>query len=196
MKQGLCKLCYQLRALCNSHAIPDATFKHVFRQGSGKAVVALDDAKTPIRYSSDSWDVAMLCSDCEGKLNTQYDSYGIAIFHGSLGQMKEMKDGISFKGIDRQRLRMFFLSILWRSSVSWHESYGNIDLPTELESQLRDALATDTKLPASVLNVAVYKLKDSSPPNGFSDEHIRSLVVAPFARKFTLIKVFHTMASV
>ncbi len=111
MKQGLCKLCYQLRALCNSHAIPDATFKHVFRQGSGKAVVALDDAKTPIRYSSDSWDVAMLCSDCEGKLNTQYDSYGIAIFHGSLGQMKEMKDGISFKGIDRQRLRMFFLSI-------------------------------------------------------------------------------------
>ena len=99
--------------------------------------------------------------------------------------MKELKDGISFKGIDRQRLRMFFLSILWRSSVSWHESYGNIDLPTELESQLRDALATDTKLPASVLNVAVYKLKDSSPPNGFSDEHIRSLVVAPFARKFT-----------
>ena len=188
MINGHCKLCHQFRPLCDSHALPDSAFKYIFRNSEGKAIVVIDDEKTPAQYSSDSWDVPLLCVECEGKLNEQYDSYGIAVFRGQVGVSTRLADGIHFSGIDRQRLRMFFLSILWRISISPHESYGNIDLPVEWEDALHNALEHDKKLPSSVFTVAVYRLKDSSPTKGFTNETLRSFITAPFARQFSGFK--------
>lgn len=184
MHQGFCKLCGNFSALCNSHALPDSAFKYIFRNADGKAVVSVDDLRTPIQYSSDSWDVPMLCMPCERKLNEQFDSYGIGVFRGQVGSSARMQDGVRFTGIDRSRLRHFFLSILWRVSISSHESYANIDLPQRWEDQLHRALKSGTSLPRSQFAVGVYKLKDSTPAGGFTNEHLRSFIVAPFGRKY------------
>jgi hypothetical protein len=143
-----------------------------------------DDACTPNRYSSDSWGTPLLCSACEADLNLKYDSYGISVFRAKLVRFHRGDAGVTISGIDRQRLRMFFLSILWRISVSTHKSYSNIDLPEVWEEEIRCAILSGNKLSSLRFHVAVYKLNDSTGFNGFSNENMRGMVVAPFAREF------------
>lgn len=181
MDLGQCKLCRQFRPLCNSHAIPDSAFKYLFRNSDGKGIVSVDDLKTPLQYSSDSWDVPLLCLECESDLNKKYDSYGISLFRGHTGSSERLTHGVRFTPIDRRRLRMFFLSVLWRMAVSPHESYGNIELPARYEDALHNALTSDQPPRSSTFNVGVYRLTDSTL-NGFTMEHLRSLIVAPFGR--------------
>lgn len=184
MIQAHCKLCGEYKELCDSHAVPNSAFRYILRNSSGKAIVAVDDAATPIHYSADSWDAPLLCQICEDKLNLEYDSYGIAVFRGHAGKTSQTNAGVSFSGIDRQRLRMFFLSVLWRVSISPHQAYRNIDLPYILEDELHLALKHSTVVNNSKFHVGVYRLKDSTNPGGFSQKDLRSLVAAPFARKF------------
>lgn len=184
MRNGICKLCLMQRELCDSHALPDSAFKYIFRQSQGKAIVLTDDSKTPIDYSSDSWSQYLLCYDCEQKLGRNFDEYGIKVFRGEKGKARKGDTGITFSEVDKQRLRMFFLSLLWRISVSTHDAYRNIDLPYALEEELRDALMSEKKIRGSLFTVAIYRLLDSTKTGGFSHESMREFIIAPFGRRY------------
>lgn len=184
MKSGICKLCLNQRELCDSHALPNSAFKYIFRQSKGKAVVLTDDNQTPIKTSSDSWSDYLLCLDCEKNLNDDFDQYGIAVFRGEKGEVKIIDNGVSFSNVDKQRLRMFFLSLLWRISISPHDSYRNIDLPYALEEELRDALAEGKKIRGALCTVAIYRLRDTKKTSGFSHDGLREIIASPFARKY------------
>lgn len=184
MKQGICKLCLATKDLCDSHALPNSAFKYIFRQSEGKAIVLTDDNLTPIRTSSDSWSNYLLCSDCEKILNDDFDQYGIAVFRGAIGKIKITEEGISFCNVDIQRIRMFFLSLLWRISISPHDSYRNIDLPYELKQELHNALLRREKIRGSLFTVALYRLHDSTKVSGFTHEGLREIIASPFAKKY------------
>ena len=183
MEHGLCRLCEEFLDLCNSHALPDSAFRRLLREGDGKAISLVDDKDTPVRYSSDSWGANLLCSPCEDKLNRAYDEYGIGVLTGQKCSVHRVDSGVTFRNVDRQRFRMFFLSLLWRASISHHENYRNIDLPHNWERELHVALQSSSKVRSSVFTVAIYRLRDSTP-GGFSFESLRSLIAAPFGRSF------------
>ena len=126
----------------------------------------------------------LLCEDCERKLNHAYDKYGMDIFRGHLGSVAIHKDGIDLLRVDRRRLRMFFLSVLWRVSVSSHPNYSNIDLPYAWEEDLRAALESGRSLPDSRYTVALYKMRDSTPVGGFDNESLRGFIATPFGRSY------------
>ena len=178
-----CRLCEEQKELCNSHALPDSAFRLALKECSGKAIAITDDEATPVQYSSDTWGADLLCSICEDKLNKRYDAYGVGVLKGHIGTVRRNDFGVTFSGIDRQRLRMFCLSVLWRASVSHHDCYRNINLPSSLEGELHRALQQGTNVRGSMYAVAIYRLRDSTP-DGFSYENLRSLVTAPFARNF------------
>ena len=184
MRNGICKLCLRRRQLCDSHALPNSAFNYIFRKNAGKAKVITDDVTTPARNSSDSWDVALLCEDCEKKLNRKYDAYGMAVFRGQEGKVRADHAGVEVMNIDRRRLRMFFLSVVWRVSVSDHPNYSNIDLPHAWEEELRRAFGEERTIPGSRYTVALYKMRDSTPSGGFSNEDLRSFIAAPFGRSY------------
>lgn len=184
MRLGICHLCRQHRELCDSHALPNSLFNYILRKSSGKAIVIIDDSSSPTHYSSDTWDTELFCDGCERKLNHRYDRYGMAVFRGHEGNVSRGPDGLTFVRIDRRRLRMFFLSVLWRISTSSHPSYSNIDLPYEWEDELHQVFVTGNTMPSARFTVAVYKLRDSTPEGGFSNENLRSFIMSPFARSF------------
>ena len=190
MHTGLCRLCLMRKPLCDSHALPDSLFKYILRKNSGKAIVIVDDATTPARNTSDTWDTELLCKDCERKLNLAYDAYGMGVFRGHLGSVVVHQDGVDLLRVDRRRLRMFFLSVLWRVSVSSHPNYSNINLPYAWEEDLRAALGSGRSLPDSRYTVALYKMRDSTPVGGFDNESLRGFIAAPFGRSYgTFISV-------
>jgi hypothetical protein len=184
MRTGLCRLCLERKPLCDSHALPNSLFNYILRRNAGKAIVITDDATSPARNSSDTWDAELLCRDCESKLNRNCDAYGMAVFRGHEGATRVHETGVDLLRIDRRRLRVFFLSVLWRISISSHPNYSNIDLPHDLEEDLRDALDTGRSIPDSKYTVAVYKLRDSTPVGGFSNESLRGFIAAPFGRAY------------
>lgn len=184
MSIGLCRLCLQQKSLCDSHALPNSLFNYILRRNSGKAIVITDDATSPARNSFDTWEVELLCVECERKLNSNYDAYGMAVFRGHRGSVHANADGVDFLNIDRRRLRMFFLSVLWRISVSSHPNYSNIALPYAWEEDLRRAFEEARSIPDSRYSVAIYKMRDSTPVDGFSNEDLRSIIAAPFGRSY------------
>ncbi len=181
---GLCRLCLQPQPLCHSHAISSSVFNYILRKNSGKAIVITDDRDTPVQFSSDTWDIELLCAKCEADMNKRYDAYGLAVFRGHEGTTRQLAGGVQFLRIDRMRLRMFFLSVLWRISVSTHPSYSNVELPFAIEEDLRSALHVAKPIHGSRYTVAVYKMRDSTPSNGFSNEALRGFICAPFARDY------------
>lgn len=183
MKDGICQLCLESRQLCNSHALPDSIVKYVLRKNSGKFVAIADDQDTQVKYSSDTWDVEMLCADCEKKLNEKYDAYGIAVFRGH-GQILRETDGVRFIQIDRRRLRMFFLSVLWRASVSTHPNYFNVSSISYWKEDLRSALHFNNPMPQCRYTVFVRKMRDSTPQNGFDSDAIREIICSPMIRQY------------
>jgi hypothetical protein len=184
MRTGICHLCRSPTELCRSHALPKSLFKELTRNFGGKAIAITDDATTLIQYSSDTWDRHLLCAACEDKLNKSYDEYGMAVLRGRLASLRRGETGMTFQSIDRQRLRMFFLSILWRISVSSHHSYSNIDLPSHWQAELHEALLKGKRVASSRFHVAIYRLRDTTPSQGFSEEDLESIVMAPFARGY------------
>lgn len=184
MRTGLCRLCLESHPLCESHAIPKSLFNYILRKNDGKAIVIADDKDTPVQCSSDTWGVELLCAECERKLNERYDAYGLAVFRGHEGSTLREADGVRFLRVDRKRLRMFFLSVLWRISVSTHPNYSNIDLPFAWEEDLRNALHLGDPIHESRYTVAVYKMRDSTPEGGFNNESIRGFICAPFGRSY------------
>lgn len=190
MRLGTCRLCQQHRELCDSHALPNSLFNYILRKSDGKAIAVTDDPTTPTQYTADTWDTELLCQDCEESLNNRYDRYGMAVFRGHIGTVSRGSAGVTITGVDRRRLRMFFLSVLWRISISSHPSYSNIDLPYAWEEELHDALRTDRHVPSARFTVTVYKLRDSTRTGGFDAEALRSFIMAPFGRSFgSLISV-------
>lgn len=184
MASNFCKLCLEFHPLCNSHALPRSIFNYILRKNSGKTISVTDDKETPVQFSSDSWDAEILCANCERKMNEKYDDYGIAVFRGHEGAVMPEATGMRFLRIDRKRLRMFFLSVLWRMSVSTHPNYSNINLPYSWEDDLRSALHFGISIPQSRYTVFLCKMRDSTPHHGFRNEDIRGLICAPFGRRY------------
>jgi hypothetical protein len=183
LQDGVCRLCGDRRALCRSHALPESAFRPLLKDGEGKAIVIVDDRTTPIHYSSDSWGVNLLCRECEEKLNRAYDQYGIDVLKGHRCSVSRGAGWVTFTGIDKQRFRMFFLSLLWRISVSHHECYQNINLPSDWEQEIHSALRDANKVRGSLFTVRVFRLRDSTD-GGFSVNDIRNFVAAPFGRSY------------
>ncbi|MDP2066786.1 MAG: hypothetical protein Q8K38_12545 [Burkholderiaceae bacterium] len=183
MSFGRCHLCENLTELCDSHAIPDAHFRPMLREGQGAAVSICDDASTPVRRTSDTWSTDQLCIACERMLNEEYDSYGIAVFKGKQGRPKPITDGVSFQDIDAGRFRTFMLSVLWRMSTSVHTAYRNAQLPAGAKEELRITLLARGRYRDSKLHLALQRLHDSTPRGGFAPEDFRSAVMSPFIRK-------------
>lgn len=181
MSYGRCHLCENHAELCNSHAIPNAHFRPILRGGQGAGISVVNDASTPLKRSSDSWSTDQLCRDCEALLNTEYDSYGSEVFKSSR-YAKGSAEGVSFQGVDSGRLRMFFLSVLWRMSTSGHQNYLNARMPEVIKEELRTVLLKRGRYTGSRLQLSLQRLHDSTE-EGFSSEDFRSVVISPFIRR-------------
>lgn len=183
MRLCICRLCSKAGELCESHALPQSQFNYVLRKSEGKAIVVTDDEQTPWHFSSDTWGADVLCSACEGMLNRQYDSYALGVFRGRIASSQRGRYGVTFTNVDRKRLRMFFLSVLWRISIWHHTSYANVDLPYLWEHALHEALVRGRQVANSRFTVSIYRLRDSTAIRGFTHDSLRDFIMAPFARK-------------
>ena len=130
-----CKLCGGNKKLVDAHVIPRSFYKDIVKP-TGKIV---DAGK---HYSKKSligiYDPNLVCHDCERRFHP-WDTYAVELLLADYEEKNYVNDHTGkriiyiFQTIDYAKLKLFFLSVLWRAGRSTHEFFRNLDLgPHEL----------------------------------------------------------------
>lgn len=127
-----CKFCGQEKKLIKAHIIPKK-----FYLGIKEDRCLSINSKTG-RYAfqqQGGYDSNILCADCDNHILGEFDKEGYRILFGDFSKYKYVQVHPQYKiyqidndNFDYVKLRKFFISILWRASVSKLEEWSNINL--------------------------------------------------------------------
>ena len=182
--KSTCRLCREVKELRRSHILPDALFRSIKRQNSGK-LISFDDSKyTSVKYSSESWWEYLLCSDCEGIISG-YEKYGLEVLRGipkNMGQSQS--SGLTMRNVNYPKFKLFATSLLWRAAVSDHDAFTKVVLPYSLTEEARSSLIFGRPLGAFKLGCKIARLFDQTleSEGGFSNTDIKQLIISPISR--------------
>lgn len=122
-----CRLCQQDKPLQNSHVVPEFFYKpsydekHRIYARTGGRLADMPPLQKGFRE-------LLLCWDCEQKLSP-YEKYNREILYEGVeitGFRK--RNRIEFTGLNYKRVRVFYLSVLWRMSIAGHRFWKHVDL--------------------------------------------------------------------
>lgn len=130
MKRGICKYCGDEKELQKSHVIP----KHFYTEYTREKFRVIDATDGTYKYvQNGSWDDEILCPTCDNKLK-EYDDEGYKILLKDLANNKRSINDIPIAYLfdsnkfDYKKLRYFFISMLWRASISNKAEFNQVNL--------------------------------------------------------------------
>ena len=110
----------------------------------------------PVKYQNDSkvkkpssgeYESGILCQECDNSILGSYETYGHNVIYG--GTFKQGKKPIchntveadltilNCRNIDYSKLKLFYLSLLWRASISSRPMFKAVDLGTKYTDRIR-----------------------------------------------------------
>jgi len=160
-----CKMCEEDRKLVESHIIP-RSFYEPFKGEEGEIPLIVTNVAGvyPKRSPIGVYDRKILCGQCE-KIFMPWDTYGHRILfqefkEENYAEIDGRKIAYNLGSCDYQKLKLFFLSVLWRASVSEQQFFKRVDLgPYEdkLRGQILNGFAGDN----SEFAIALSKFSES-----------------------------------
>ena len=125
-----CKICTQANKLVKAHVIPESFFRPLRKGEKPPYLVSMGNYRK--RAPIGVYDKTILCESCE-QLFGQWDDYAQMLLLQNFDQARPLKKGDDIYGYvydsyDYEKLKLFFISLLWRASVSSHEYFGSVKL--------------------------------------------------------------------
>jgi hypothetical protein len=162
----ICKLCHEDKILLkNSHIIPNFLYKGLFDEKHKIVSINLNDFSDATFNQTGYKDKDILCAKCDneviGKLE-QYASNAIYGNHSSVELETFVGDPlhvpyIRFKNLDYSKIKLFFLSILWKSHISKHPFFREINLGSKYSERLRKMILMNDPGPEDSFEVILVK---------------------------------------
>jgi hypothetical protein len=127
-----CKLCHINTDLVKAHVIPEAFFISL-RQGQKAPLLVTDrPGEYPKRRPIGEYDSTILCTGCERRFGP-WDQYAKEVFIDRSDAFSKYYDdqeliAYTVDRIDTTKLRTWFISVLWRASVSQQDYYRFVQL--------------------------------------------------------------------
>jgi hypothetical protein len=126
-----CRLCGTKEQLIKAHIIPRPFFTARSGRQSQKFLTNTPGV-FPKRAPAGFYDTGILCAQCDRRLGV-WDQYAVELFLHQFSAFVPFPDGgptIAFTraDFDYERLRLFFLSLLWRAGVSSHPNFARVRL--------------------------------------------------------------------
>ena len=178
MLQSVCALCLKPAELQDSHIIPNAYFKRMKWDNAGKLIAFDTSENSEARPSIESWSEDLLCKDCEQRFS-KWETASIEMLRRTGHSIERSGNhGGLIERYNYSILRLFLLSILWRSAVSTLQEFSEIVLPTEFQERLRLALCTDDNASGTVaLHCRLMKIVDDAKV--FTAKNFENIAVSP-----------------
>ena len=143
---GTCKLCKNETDICQSHIIPEWSYegsydnKHRF-----VAYDVLNHRKGQIKQQGER--ERLLCKKCESVFSV-WESYARTVWEQETGIWEELDGGgLWGSGLDYGKLKLFLLSILWRSDIATGDIGENVSLGPHSDRVRLMLLEADSKEP-------------------------------------------------
>jgi len=130
LKQGTCRYCKVKKDLCGAHIIPK---KFYFDYTNAKYKSVNSENGNWKQSQNGAWDDSILCPDCDGILNN-FDREGYRVLLQDLSDYKKTISStrstylLNKESYDYVKLRCFFISMLWRASISQKSEFNQIKL--------------------------------------------------------------------
>jgi hypothetical protein len=128
----ICKFCGEDKKLIDAHIIPEGFFRRVRRGKQSLKMVTNMKGQFPRKSPIGEYDRTIVCGDCEG-IWQDWDDYAQKLL-GDTPTNSWIRYGDNKKlcyvvdNYDYSRLKLFFISLLWRASVSSRPFYSKVSL--------------------------------------------------------------------
>jgi hypothetical protein len=135
-----CKLCGAPGPLVRAHVTP----RSFYELSTGPLYVLTNaSGKFTRRSQTGEYDTELVCAACEARF-APWDTYGHDLLIRSRDTAPPILDGKttlawSFKSFDYVKLKLFFLSVLWRAAVSNRDFFAHVDIGPH-EDTLRNTI--------------------------------------------------------
>jgi len=160
MEKGLCRFCGEDKNLIKAHVVPEP-FYNYFLSPDEKNKLIIVDKRSPYTNKSPigCYDHQILCKECDGEFGL-YDEEAIKLLLSDLAPYKREEAYIvPPEKYNYQKLKLFFISMLWRASISSNQSFEHVKLGDKCE-KLAQAILCEPKLDRDDLfPVFIFKLK-------------------------------------
>jgi len=128
----ICKLCGENKKLIKSHIIPEGFFRPLRSGDMVPEIHSNINDVFPKRSPIGIYDKTILCEKCDKYLGV-WDGYAqkllIQDFSEELAVQKgNTKTAYKIDKYDYKQLKLFFLSVLWRASISSQTFYSKIEI--------------------------------------------------------------------
>lgn len=123
-----CCLCLKSAKLVNSHVISEFLYSPMYDPNHRFFAISCDPSVNDRLFQKGLREI-MLCENCDNKILSAYENYARRVLHGG-ESIQTAVDGNDFRiwGLDYTRLRLFFISLLWRMSVSTLPYFRGVSL--------------------------------------------------------------------
>jgi hypothetical protein len=170
-----CKGCGQKTKLIKAHIIHEAFFTGLRDGQKAPRILSNTPGVFPKKAPIGVYDQNILCRKCEDKFQ-QLDDYGYRVLIGLEDTHEIQYDendkikGYIFHEIDNHLLKLFFISILWRASISTHSFYSKVELG-ELEDLAQYSIWNMDSLDAHSFSFVLGKFEGDAAGRTMLDPH-------------------------
>lgn len=191
-----CALCLQEKSLRLSHIVPEFMYAAMY-DGKHRFFGISSIPTKRNKFFQKGLRERLLCSDCEQHIG-KYEHYASGVFYGhTVRKTSRVAQGYLLEGLDYAKLKIFFLSLLWRFAMTTVEQYRRADLGPYTE-KLRQLILSDDpgdylKYPCMVTAIIIdgkHMADLIAPPadTRLEGQRIWNIVVAGFVFSFFLGK--------
>ncbi len=191
-----CRLCeVEKDKLCKAHLIPESFYRFMYPDGkvdSKKPLIkVLSEVPYLVKDNIGIYDESILCAKCDNYLG-QLDEYGKSILLDSNPVL--IRNGeieiFSILNVDVAKLKLFFLSVLWRCSISKRSEVKHVFVGLKFENQLRDMLLSLNAGDVDDFSIVIHRYNYLTAEN-----HFKQLLILPTRFKLEGINYFQVYFS-
>ena len=162
-----CKLCDKERKLIRAHIIPKSLWKPLFNEQqppqTPPAAPTFNEKKSPVGV----YDTGILCSHCES-IFSPWDDYAQNLLLADPSEKNYLMENgqrIAYveTAIDYVKLKLFFISLLWKAAVSNHYFFSRVNVGS-FEPQLRRMILKGDPGDPDTFAIVMSKCEDQLGP--------------------------------
>jgi len=151
---AICKLCNKEKQLIKqSHIFPDFLYKYLDRE-ENNSMYQFNSKNKPNKIETGVFEKYILCSTCDNELLGKLEGYA---YNNFFSKILESNEQITHLSLDYKKIKLFFLSLLWRASLSNKSLFDNVKLNQEQEEFLRKLIYEDTTISDNEFTIVAYK---------------------------------------
>ena len=138
-KNAQCPLCGLTKEIINSHILPEGFYRNIYDKDRAIFISKNRSVKKKIQQG---FKQRLLCENCDRNIIGPYDKYAIETIRDKKHINLSTGMGVEiWQGFDAQKIKKFFLSLIFKAHLSKEIPYEKVKLDSNLIDSIKKLFA-------------------------------------------------------